>query len=109
MNPLQKFAEGCVWLRAEPEIWREQERPENGRMRFGDDWTGLFIRGDRASYLSYILGELIAEVRSLPKSSVAPIFLAQLESHQRDLADISVRSPSFTQTLRSFEQCKVVK
>lgn len=82
-------------------------------MRFGDDWTGLFIRGDRAGYLSYLLGELLAEVRSLPKSSMAPLFLAQLEFLQRDLADTSDlagrRPLSTTQTLRSFEQCKVVK
>lgn len=26
----------------------EQERPETGGMRFGDDWRGVFIRGDNA-------------------------------------------------------------
>ena len=26
----------------------EQTRPETGGMRFGDDWRGVFIRGDNA-------------------------------------------------------------
>ena len=30
-------------------------RPETGPMRFGDDWTGLFIRGDNAlGYAVYL-------------------------------------------------------
>ena len=29
------------------------DRPETGAMRFGDDWTGVFLRGDDA--LSYAL------------------------------------------------------
>ncbi len=32
------------------------KRPETGPMRFGDDWTGLFLRGDCAlGYLSYVM------------------------------------------------------
>lgn len=32
-----------------------QRRPETGPMKFGDDWTGLFIRGDNAAYYAYRL------------------------------------------------------
>lgn len=40
-------------------------RVETGAVRFGDDWNGLFIRGDSAFYLSSsiktVLGALKAE------------------------------------------------
>lgn len=31
------------------------ERAETGPMQFGDDWPGVFIRGDQALYLAHIL------------------------------------------------------
>ena len=32
------------------------KRPETGAMRFGDDWTGVFIRGDSAiCYRAYLM------------------------------------------------------
>ena len=33
----------------------DQKRPETGTMRFQDDWTGLFVRGDNAMYYAYKL------------------------------------------------------
>lgn len=34
-------------------------RPETGPMQFGDDWPGVFIRGDNALYDSYMLNEAL--------------------------------------------------
>lgn len=31
------------------QVGLQQTRPETGAMVFGDDWTGLFIRGDNAA------------------------------------------------------------
>lgn len=36
------------------------ERAETGTMRFGTDWTGVFIRGDNAFYYAMRLRGLIA-------------------------------------------------
>jgi hypothetical protein len=36
-----------------------QTRPETGGMRFGDDWRGIFIRGDNAFYYWTILTAVI--------------------------------------------------
>ena len=30
-------------------------RPESGPMQFGNDWPGIFIRGDNALYYAHIL------------------------------------------------------
>lgn len=35
-------------------------RPETGPMRFGDDWTGVFIRGDTAAWYALKLQEAAA-------------------------------------------------
>lgn len=34
------------------------DRIETGALQIGDDWTGLFIRGDDALYLSEILSDI---------------------------------------------------
>ena len=34
-------------------------RPETGSMMFGDDWAGVFIRGDNSSYYAHILRDFI--------------------------------------------------
>lgn len=34
-------------------------RPETGAMQFGDDWPGVFIRGDNAAYYSLALDSLL--------------------------------------------------
>lgn len=31
------------------------ERPETGPMKFGSDWTGVFIRGDNAMYFAHAI------------------------------------------------------
>lgn len=43
---------------SEVRIFPEQaERVETGVIRFGDDWPGVFIRGDNAAGLSFHLQE----------------------------------------------------
>ena len=36
------------------------ERVETGPVQFGDDWPGVFIRGDNAGYLSMVLDHILA-------------------------------------------------
>lgn len=33
----------------------QEDRVETGPVRFGDDWTGLFIRGDTAFHIAHTL------------------------------------------------------
>ncbi len=46
------------------------QRPETGPMQFGDDWPGVFIRGDNAfgdaMYLEQVLNDLAAGRRPSP-------------------------------------------
>ena len=43
------------------ELPPQDERIETGAIRFGDDWPGLFIRGDNAVYLSFAIKKLLDE------------------------------------------------
>ena len=42
-------------------------RPETGPMQFGDDWPGVFIRGDNAGWYAMLLSDLL-ENKSSPTS-----------------------------------------
>lgn len=37
----------------------QQERVETGPVQFGDDWPGVFIRGDNAGWYAFNLGQLL--------------------------------------------------
>ncbi len=37
----------------------QAKRVETGVVQFGDDWPGVFIRGDRANYLAFQAGEAL--------------------------------------------------
>jgi hypothetical protein len=45
-------------------------RVETGAVRFGDDWPGLFIRGDDAFYLALALKKVLA---SIPRSAIPEV------------------------------------
>jgi hypothetical protein len=49
-------------IRALPAV---DERVETGAIQFGDDWPGLFIRGDNAFSLSYSLASVLKCLESL--------------------------------------------
>jgi hypothetical protein len=37
----------------------DDPRVETGAVQFGDDWPGLFLRGDEAIHLSFLVNSLI--------------------------------------------------
>jgi hypothetical protein len=40
-------------------------RVETGAIRFGNDWPGLFVRGDQAIHLAWCIGELEPLLRAV--------------------------------------------
>jgi hypothetical protein len=38
----------------------QESRVETGPTKFGEDWTGIFIRGDHAAWYAMILREILA-------------------------------------------------
>ena len=62
----------------------EQTRPETGPMRFGDDWRGIFIRGDSAIHYWMALDGCIQAQNREPRSFERVLQIDQLEG-LRDL------------------------
>ena len=46
-------------------------RAETGSMKFGDDWTGIFIRGDNAAYFSMLLTEFLKNPKLLESDIIS--------------------------------------
>ncbi len=40
----------------------QERRVETGPIQFGEDWPGVFIRGDNAAYYALALGEALHEL-----------------------------------------------
>jgi hypothetical protein len=96
----------------------DQKRAETGTMRFGDDWPGVFFRGDNAFAYSVTLTRMLDAIEGAAKRSADegnPVsdglaslvttssFLRCLAS---DLASCDVREkPSIVNDLRRFSEC----
>lgn len=70
-----------------------QTRPENGSIKFGDDWAGVFIRGDNAlMYAEYINDpKLLLEMPAL--------------GHLRDILRSCANNTS-AQNLKAWNECQ---
>lgn len=75
-----------------------QHRPENGSMRFGDDWAGVFIRGDMAHAYAVYLKESMPQGESMGHIFISEL-IALLESCDHNQA---------TQILKPFEACNLI-
>jgi len=53
---IDSFPDNAVDMRRLPAV---SERVETGAIQFGDDWPGLFLRGDHAAYLSACITVLL--------------------------------------------------
>jgi hypothetical protein len=62
-------------------------RPETGPMQFGDDWPGIFIRGDNALHYAMVLRQVI---ETMSKTEGPWWYRAVLEGLASDLASCSV-------------------
>ena len=40
----------------------QERRVETGPIQFGEDWPGVFIRGDNAAYYALVVGETLHEL-----------------------------------------------
>jgi len=78
-------------------------RPESGPMQFGDDWPGLFLRGDNAAPAGMLLSEVLSKVQRT--GVLNALELAELHGLARDLGSADVRSGAPVQRLKSWEQC----
>lgn len=79
------------------------ERAETGPMQFGDDWCGVFIRGDNAAGFAIALEQLLNEDTALTHLWLAR---AQLKGLLRLLKGSDQRTVSRPQVMRAFAAAK---
>lgn len=83
------------------------DRPETGSMRFGDDWRGVFIRGDRAyGYVAHLRAALATVRRTSPDGELTAMLLdglATLLESSRETGDAV--TPLVNPMLRPFAEC----
>jgi hypothetical protein len=74
-------------------------RAETGRMKFGDDWTGIFIRGDAAfGYASQLQGVLCQlQSGTVEYRTVNALIDLLLSSKEGNMCK--------PQKMRAFEEC----
>ena len=75
-------------------------RPETGPMRFGDDWAGVFLRGDYAGPMAMALGRFIDGT-----PGTGQIDIVQLRDLASVLADALRTAPAGLQQMRPFGEC----
>lgn len=82
-------------------------RPETGPMQFGDDWPGVFIRGDNAFHYAMCLRDVLNNV-SVPTGMNA-ISAAVVEGLIELLHSCDVRQKPESAVLKAYDDCAVIK
>ena len=80
------------------------KRPETGAMRFGDDWTGVFIRGDEAMFFSMAI-EKLAKTGVMDVDYYAEAALISLKEVLQSSRHIPGIGEPEAQVMKDFEKC----
>lgn len=74
----------------------QRGRVETGAVQFGEDWPGLFIRGDNAFYYAILIRQILDRVRAHPINEMQThVAVAELEGLATMIEnDVIVKPPS---------------
>jgi len=78
-------------------------RAETGVVQFGDDWPGVYLRGDDAGPFGFFLQQFVEGVRS--GRQLGPFETIQIESWAGVLRGCEVHEGQKKTVLRPFEEC----
>ena len=85
-------------------------RPETSCMRFGNDWTGVFVRGDNAFYYAQYLKMAINRLKADGKNSNEKSHDAMIAHILEGLMQLLVESDErvedkYIQEMKEFKEC----
>lgn len=83
-------------------------RAETGRIQFGDDWPGIFIRGDNAAGYGMALENLLSMYGD-SISERSPILAAQLQGLRDELLGSHQYGPEKPLLLKDINDCLLEK
>lgn len=78
-------------------------RPETGPMKFDDDWTGVFIRGDNAFHYGMVLKEILSRLETIEEITSIEVLIELLSSPTYESVFNANKN---VQKLKSFSDCK---
>lgn len=81
-------------------------RAESGPVKFKNDWTGVFIRGDNALAYVLYLQKLLDEVSQNSDDIIAVSYLQGLINLLSSCEEFSSENKNI-QLLKTFEECKI--
>lgn len=81
-------------------------RAETGAMQFGDDWPGVFIRGDDAHFFGHQLASVLASTEA---PTMDPIARFVLEGLRDTLLACDVRKKPTPSMLAEYAACLASK
>lgn len=70
---------------------RVKNRVESGAIQFGDDWPGLFLRGDDAAYLSMAIECVLQGMQATGMNKLAILHLQETKETIDKEVDLSRR------------------
>jgi hypothetical protein len=79
------------------------KRAESGTIQFGDDWPGLFLRGDDAFFYAQLLDELLAALKE--GREAGSVTREAIEGIKEFLLSVKVDEAQTPTKLQPFEKC----
>ncbi len=82
------------------------DRIESGPVKFGNDWTGVYIRGDNALYFASVIRQAIEAIELMePRSFLTIMSLKNVE----ELLYSAMEGNPETLKLEDLNKCKISK
>jgi hypothetical protein len=72
---------------------RVTNRVETGAIQFGEDWPGLFLRGDDAKFLSLAIESVVAEIKPTAQNKLALMHLVEVQRMVEEEVEQSKEKP----------------
>lgn len=82
---------------------KEHKRVETGSLQFGDDWPGVFIRGDNAAYYGMILRQYLEKPENF-KDTITEGIISQLSELLSGCLVTSNGNPKECQYVKDFNE-----
>jgi hypothetical protein len=76
-------------------------RPESGSLSFGDDWAGVFIRGDNAMYYA----SQVTTMLNVLEEELGPDAYTHTRKALQELTHLLTSSHFNTRQLKTFAEC----
>lgn len=87
------------------EVVKKSVRAETGMMTFGDDWPGIFLRGDSALYYAHVLDLLLTYYCKDEMNAIDKAQITSLQNLLNSCSALIADKSDETQKMKPFKDC----